>query len=633
MEGIREVERSERYSPSIIIDELISSITKLLERIHSKDKNAGRAFFYAIINNVAQKIDVDLPYEKFEELSIDEYSLKQLKQYEKIIDKLATKVLEKPDLIDEIYQRVTPLEYRKGLGQIFTPAPIAEFMASWGLLDNDVKEILDPGVGTGIFISRIAKFLKNKDENIRIIGIDMDPLLLNAAYIRIAIENKSILNKLTLIKGDYLLWEPITKFDLVISNPPYIKFHGYDRKVIDYLSTKFNLRLTKLANIYALFMIKSLSELRDGKKAVFITPSEYLYTGYGEIVKEFILKDFTIIGLILVGLENSVFKEVMTTGLITLIRRGRAAANHEVLFINAEGITNLDLTILSKPLRKVPQLRLNPHDKWLKYFFNESLNQYLSKLKPLSSIAIVKRGIATGYNEFFTLDEKTIQKYKIPLKCLKPVISKAKHSPYYDFTINDWERLKQIGEPVYLLYCFTLNPPEELKEYLNYGVRLGVPNRYLTSHRKRWWWVEKRDPAPILALVFSRERMRFVYNKAQVLSLTPFHLIYPKFKDEVMLKALLAYLNSNIGKEIATIYGRIYGTGLRKVEPRDLEKLPVLDVTAISRNDLELLSDLFDELCKASRQGESLEEEVKSKIDEVILNILARIGQSSEKVL
>lgn len=610
----------------------INTIVKLLEEIDSKnttDGDVGRAIFYAIINNIAQKIDVRLPYEKLEE--IKEVSLKQLKPYEKLIEKLSVNIIKYPDLIDQLYQKIIPREYCRKFGQFFTPAFVADFMVSWGFTE-DVKKILDPGVGTGVFLSRIARVLKKRNMDVELVGIDIDPLLLNATYIRIAIENKEILDKVALIKENYLLWKPNTKFDLVISNPPYMKFHSYDRKIIDYLVSKLDLELTKLTNIYALFMVKSLSELKEGGKATFITPSEYLYTDYGEITKKFLLDNSSLIALVLVGLDNTVFENVMTTGLITLIKKEKANPTHEVLFVNAEGTANLELSVLDRG-KKILQRKLDPYNKWLMYFFDENPDQYLNKLIPLSLIADVDRGIATGFNEFFTLDEKTVQKYKIPSACLKPVISKAKHCPNYDFTMSDWERLKQEGERVYLLYCFTLDPPEELREYLSYGEKIGVPKRYLTYHRKRWWWVEKREPAPILVLVFSRERMRFVYNKAMILSLTPFHLIYPKFSDETTIKALLAYLNSNIGGKIATIYGRVYGTGLKKLEPGDLERLPVLNVTELTRDDLKLLANLFDELCKASRQSESLEEAVKSKIDEAVLSILMRTSNFPKGLL
>lgn len=118
--------------------------------------------------------------------------------------------------------------------------------------------------------------------------------------------------------------------------------------------------------------------------------------------------------------------------------------------------------------------------------------------------------------------------------------------------------------------------------------------------------------------------MRFILNKAGVLNLTPFHCIYPFFNNVIMLKALLAYLNSNICKEIATYWGRVYGTGLRKLEPRDLENLPVIDVRNLREEDVRKLAELFDELCRVSREKPESEEEIKSKIDHAIKEILSK---------
>ncbi len=152
------------------------------------------------------------------------------------------------------------------------------------------------------------------------------------------------------------------------------------------------------------------------------------------------------------------------------------------------------------------------------------------------------------------------------------------------------------------------------------GEKNDVHKGYLCSHRKPWFSMEKGNIAPILASVFSRDSTRFILNQAHTLNLAAFHGVYPNFDDELMTKALLCYFNSGICGEIQVIARREYGGGLHKFEPKDLEKLLVLDVTKLKKPDLELLANLFDNLC-ISKDPEHL----KSEMDIVIRKIISKL--------
>jgi len=594
----------------MINETTLNIIKRIKNMVTERD---SKFLFYQIISQIANEIGVKLPFMQ----DINDFNTKIN------LTQLTHQVIENPDVIDDIYNTLIPQRLRREHGQFLTPPNIAEFMVKWGL-SRSGKRILDLGVGTGIFLSKAFALLKGKND-LQLTGIDIDPILLNACFIRLKLLGVDI-NNLTLIKDDFLTWESEEKYDFIVCNPPYIKFHGFDRNIISKIAQEFGVEITRLTNIYTLFFIRATKFVKDGGRVAFITPSEFLYTGYGQELKKFLLENYKIVAFILVGLEEKVFKDVMTTGLITLLEKEKPRKEHQVKFIkiNDQQKSLVDLESL-ECITKIPQHQLDPKEKWLIYFVkNNSFGEILLKLIPLSRIASVDRGIATGCNTFFVLSEQKIKKFSIPREYLKPVIAKASHCAYYDFTHEDWDILRRKGEDIFLLYCFSEQPPRSLKAYLDHGLTLGVNKRYIPSHRKVWYIVDKRKPAPILALVFSRERMRFVYNKANVLNLTPFHCIYPIFNDELKLKALLAYLNSNICREIATYYGRIYGTGLRKLEPKDLENLPVIDIENIDQEDVRKLASLFDKLCAASRESPEKENEIKKIIDTAIRNILSR---------
>ena len=533
-----------------------------------------------------------------------------------------------PDLIDPLYESLVDQSYRKAYGQFFTPDYIAEFMSSWISLDKP-KIVLDPAVGTGIFLKKFVQ--TNRPSEVELIGYDVDPLLLNACMLRLTLLNVKD-ESIHLEAKDFLTQSFLPKkFDSAICNPPYLNFHNFDRdNLLKNLEARFGVKLSRLTNIYVLFFIQSLLMAKDGSRVAFITPSEFLYTGYGEELKSFLLKHAVIDALVLADFEALVFNKALTTAVITLFRKGHANPDHKVKFIKvyewtttAEMLDTVEKGTKNHPrfhVREYAQNKLNPLEKWLKHFETINHTPILSNLIALSEIADVDRGIATGYNKYFVMNETTAREWGIENQFLVPVISKTVHCKGCVFKSEDWQELKKDGERVFLLYCFD-EPTPNLRRYIEHGKKLGADQRYLTRHRKPWYSMEKKEPATILATVFHRKSMRFVLNSANVRNLTAFHCVYPKFDGIKSIKALLAYLNSNICKDIQRTRRREYGGGLHKFEPRDLEQIPVPDVTQLDDEDLQALASMFDTLCEAFGNDKD-EMETKRGLDSLLKSIL-----------
>ncbi|MEX2373206.1 MAG: Eco57I restriction-modification methylase domain-containing protein, partial [Dehalococcoidia bacterium] len=120
---------------------------------------------------------------------------------------------------------------RAGIGQFFTPAVLAEFMAS--LLaprtGEDVR-ILDPGAGTGILgIAAAERLLSTGAGSVHLVAVEHDADVL--PRLRVALEATSAAygQRFTydVRVEDFLeygqLIRPLEVFDVVIANPPYQK--------------------------------------------------------------------------------------------------------------------------------------------------------------------------------------------------------------------------------------------------------------------------------------------------------------------------------------------------------------------------------------------------------------------------
>lgn len=88
--------------------------------------------------------------------------------------------------------------------------------------------------------------------------------------------------------GDALFDDRISNlyFDVVLSNPPYIRIQNIPMEYRDVLRGKYKSCTFGSADIYYAFMEYALNHLKDGGVMGFITPSSYLRTESGRYIRE-----------------------------------------------------------------------------------------------------------------------------------------------------------------------------------------------------------------------------------------------------------------------------------------------------------------------------------------------------------
>ena len=527
--------------------------------------------------------------------------------------------------LEDMHQKVD-LEYRRKHGQFFTPPKIAEFMAAYGT-NCGVKTVIDPGCGMGVFIDKMLELPGSRHQHF--LGIDEDADMINACHLQIEISHKQLANCVRLRNQNYLLADNIEKVDFLICNPPYINFHNFDRKLIKKISSDFGVKFSMLTNIYALFMVKAKDSVKKGGRIAFITPSEFFYTGYGKALKKFILQNYTIDAFVTFDFDSKVFDDALTTSTISFLINKKPKKDHYARFIKTggrlDGIMKMSRSSakLGVRIRKMRQTEIDPNAKWQNYFGDAGASKpIMDKLVPLGSIADVKRGIATGSNEFFTLSSREKKQWEIEDDFLVPVISRAAQVKGYEVTKKTMTNLDKNGQKVFLLYCFKA-PSKNLAKYIRHGENKGVNSRYLCVHRTPWYAMERRNPAPILSTVFSRENMRFVHNAAGSLNLASYHGVYPHSNDKKMTAALLCYLNSSLCMSMQSRTRREYGSGLHKFEPSDLADLPVMPMSRLDKNDIDKMALLFRRMAKSASNGSK--SSARQKLDDAVSEIASSL--------
>ena len=485
-------------------------------------------------------------------------------------------------------------EHMKSLGQFFTPFPIAQFMAKWITSNPQCNTILDPAVGLGVFFRAI---LKEADvTSYQLIGYDVDPQVLKKAKILFQGYEDSI----RLINRDYMFNDWNNRYDGIICNPPYQRFQNYKNRneILAEFQSRLGLALSGLTNLHTLFLLKSVNQLSENGRAAYILPSEFLNADYGVFIKRNLITHKSLKYVIVFDFTENLFDNVITTSCILLF--DNSADIKAVEFIAVKSLD--DLAYLESQFPLYPNIKtsgkavlyedLDENIKWRAYYQKQNGSKY-KNLVPLSTYGKIVRGIATGDNDYFTFNEQKKLEFEIEDKYLLPCLTKANKASSYFFTKEDFEKLRVAGKNVYLLNITDVTS-SAVRRYIQLGEKLGVHKKYLTSHRTPWYSIESRPSAPILVTVFNRNGLRFVRNEADVRNLTCFHCFYLDMFAMDKIDILMAYLITDVAREIFNDNRREYGDGLEKFEPNDLNNSKVIDLQVVSQNSVIEILEVFN---------------------------------------
>lgn len=503
--------------------------------------------------------------------------------------------------LNEQYKKDTSMEHRQAFGQFFTPPIVAEFMCNW-ILQGKPQEILDPAFGLGAFFKALLSFNQQTPFH----AYELDQRIITFYHQH---EN-NVPNHLTLINDDYLTsWGQ--KYGAIICNPPYMRFQKFlDRKqVFDDFQERLSIRLSGYTNIASAFLIKSLHELRPGGRLAYIMPSEFLNTGYGEMVKSALLTDGTLKAIIKLNTEQQVFPDVITT--VAIILACKDGRKEPVCFCSVNDMAELAECLISEGTNHVASEELEARDKWQRYFNVEmpSLNEELSV--PLKHYGEFKRGIATGANEFFVLSRSDIKKFGLSESSFLHCLSRSSQVRKRVLDDDDVKRLIEQDLPVFVLNTET-TPQNALADYIRQGETLGYHQRYLTRHRNPWYRLEKRPPAPLLMGVFNRGGLKVIRNRSFALNLTCFHGFYPSHAGTKYLDYLFLYLCSQTAERALAGTMRRYGNRLNKFEPGDLNNAYFPSPEFFDLIPHELIGSAMEELQKDNTLPEKLQKHFTS---------------------
>jgi len=278
-------------------------------------------------------------------------------------------------------------------------------------------------------------------------------------------------------------------FDITIGNPPYVRQERI-KEIKHYLKENYEV-YTGVADLYVYFFEKGMKILKKGGMFSFICSNKFTRTGYGKNLRKFILNyqfvkyvDYT---------EGNVFLDAKVDPCVTVIKNMMPLDKNTVLINNKYEILQNNFNENNWNFERPEIIDLK----------NKIIGKGI-KIKDIDDISIY-RGILTGYNKAFIINEKTknelINKDKKNLDIIKPILSGK--------DIQKWE-IKYNN--LYLIFTYIGIPIDDypaIKEHLN---------RYKTELEKRWdkgnYWWELR-PCDYVG-EFQRDKLVYPYIKKQL---------------------------------------------------------------------------------------------------------------------
>jgi len=302
-------------------------------------------------------------------------------------------------------------------------------------------------------------------------------------------------------------------------------------------------------------------------------PLEFFNTGYGKEIKKSLLKKHLLKHIIIFENEKEIFPDATTTVCILLCKKDGKDGNIKITQIKTEEEIKQLSDINNSYHRQIKPNELPYNKKWspiIQSLFSEQ--KIPVDFCMLNMYGLVKRGIATGANEFFALTKSDIKELKLSENNICKCITKSPQIKKAVFTEVDFLDLYNKNQPVYCLDVKDHND-QSVINYIKLGEEKGFNNRYLTRNRNPWYKIEQRKPALILLGVFNRGRLKVIRNYSTVINFTCFHSFYPNYLFGVNeIDRLFVYFLSDVGQSIIKLNKRNYGDNLDKYEPGDLNE-------------------------------------------------------------
>jgi adenine-specific DNA-methyltransferase len=470
------------------------------------------------------------------------------------------------DPLGEIFCALrTPAERRES-GATYTPKVIVKAMTQWARKNVKPGRVIDAGTGSGRFLVAAGRAFRNVD----LLGVELDALA--AIVARGHLAAAGLQKRARVVVADYrnLNLEPSSSPTLFIGNPPYVRHHRIPpewKKWLTSRAAEMGLSASQLSGLHVYFFLATAALVKPGDAGVFITAAEWLDVNYGKLVRELFLNHLGGEAIHLIDPTAMPFADAATTAVITCFKAGVKRSSVAVRTVaSSSQLQSLDAG------RLVSRERLESARRWTP-LLRSPRPKVQDGFIELGELCTVHRGQVTGANRVWI---EGVHSKGLPDSVLFASVTKARELLKAGRELADATALRRVIDLPADLDLLDGAERNAVQRFLRIARTMGGDKGYIAEHRKAWWSIGLRKPAPILTTYMARRSPAFVLNSADARHINIAHGLYPREVIEpAVLQALARYLNESVSAND----GRTYAGGLTKFEPREVERLliPCLD--------------------------------------------------------
>ena len=483
------------------------------------------------------------------------------------VNALRNKIRDGGDPLGEAFCTIRSANVRRESGAIYTPYKIVEAMLGWAATIGAPDRIVDPGAGSGRFLIEAGRQFKRAS----LVAVETDPLA--ALLTRANIAAVGMFDRTSVLVKDFRSaeFEQIDGRTLYIGNPPYVRHHLIDgewKRWLKEQSAELGLKASSLAGLHVYFFLAIARWAKAGDYGALISASEWLDVNYGQLVRDLFLNRLGGQAVYVIEPHAEPFPGTQSTAAVTTFTvNGKPPSAR---FARIDKLDDLDH--LSRG-RRVSRTRLLAEPRWS--HFTRKAQDIPSGYVELGELCRVHRGQVTGANHVWIAGEHS---EGLPDEVLFPTVTKAMELFRAGQVLVDVGRLRRVIDLPVDLSKIPAQKRDAIKDFLKRAEKMGAMANFTAKHRKAWWSVGLREPAPVLATYMARRPPAFVLNKVKARHLNIAHGLYPREPlAENLLRGLVQYLREAPMME----RGRVYSGGLTKFEPREMERIPIPPPTVL----------------------------------------------------
>lgn len=458
-----------------------------------------------------------------------------------------------------MYTVVENNKVKNKFGQYFTPKLVVDFMIE--LADISVNsKILEPSCGEGVFLSCLRK--KGFDN---VIGYEIDEELARGVE---SVQYESFVSA-----------KIEDTFDLIIGNPPYIRWKNLEDKLKQELSENFlwNKYFNSLCDYLYIFILKSIELLNENGQLIFICPEYWMSTthslslrnymvskGYFEEIYHF--SETPIFDKVTVSIV--IFKFVKSNKKSNKIKVAKFYSNQK---LTAETLESLKYqkTLKDAEYLQVSQFQIN--ERWLLQsdevreelsilekncriknqnilmnLFNESNLLYHT----VGDFCDIGNGLVSGLDKAFQVNGHILNENE--KKAAISVIKAKDLKPFFRENITKYIFIPEGIAENELSNIY----PNYYTHFQKYKEDLGKRYQY-NKHINYWEWAflrnfnlftkkEKRIFVPCKERISNKNHFRFALIEEGIFPTQDVTAIFKKSNTQESIEYILAYLNHSV---------------------------------------------------------------------------------------